>query len=54
MKHFAEKMTLHFPGALTKPCDLNVSAMSMIKYKSHFYILQLQNKLYSSISLPCG
>lgn len=42
MKHFAENDTPFFPGALTKPCDLNVSAMSMIKYKSHFYILQLQ------------
>lgn len=50
----AGKMTLHFPEALTKPFDLNVSAVSMIKWKIRFYIPQLQDKLYSSISLPCG
>lgn len=54
VKHCVGKMTLHFPGALTKPFDLNVNAVSMIKCKIHFYIPQLQNKFYSSISLPCG
>lgn len=51
MKHCAGKMTLHFLGALTKPCDLNVSAMSMIKCKIPFTFSSC--KISCTVQLVC-